>query len=68
MVNISSGFGNGKISTQTGEVSVAPSGEWLNLYIRGPRGGLRHWLIMSREKARELAEEILLESYMEEEP
>jgi len=41
-----------------GTVEVTPSGENVNLYIKGPQGGLRHWVIIPRPEAWKLAEEI----------
>jgi len=57
-VKFSTGFLNGRLTTQAGEIEVTPSGDNINLYIKGPRGGLRHWVIIPRREAGELAKGI----------
>ena len=59
IVYFNTGESNGRRTTFNGGVEVVRNGEETDLYIRGPKGGLRHVVCMPWYEAVHLGEELL---------
>jgi hypothetical protein len=58
-IYFNNGEANGRRTTFNGGVEVVRNGEETDLYIRGPKGGLRHVVCMPWHEAVHLGEELL---------